>query len=114
MRAWSVASEKLREKAYGKDVPPAMKKDLLRQAKVQALNDVYGVGHRVDRHGNPIEQGIGAPGNGSLNDAESYRKYHTAPLGTGFDQEVYDAKLKNAHETRAARAKQRQDDDEEE
>lgn len=112
MRAWSVASEKLREKAYGKDVPEAIRKDLLKQSKIQALNDVYGVGFKTDRHGNPIEQGIGAPGNGSMNDAESYRKYTNAPLGSGFQQEVYDAKVKNAQETRAARAKQRAEDDE--
>lgn len=111
MRAWSIASEKLREKAYGKDVPPAMKRDLLKQAKTQALNDVYGVGHKLDKNGDPIEQGIGTPGNGSMNDAESYKKYHTPPLGHGFEQAVYDAKVKNAKETAAARAKARRDED---
>jgi hypothetical protein len=37
--------------------------------------NVFGFDHRKDRHGNPIEQGIGSSGNQTANSLAAYKKY---------------------------------------
>lgn len=37
--------------------------------------NVFGHDHKKDRQGNPVEQGIGAPGNQTANSLAAYRKY---------------------------------------
>jgi hypothetical protein len=37
--------------------------------------NVFGIDHKKDKKGNPIEQGIGAPGNQTKNSIEAYKKY---------------------------------------
>jgi hypothetical protein len=69
MEAFSVSAQKHIEKALGAmklqsidDAPPAVRERLEHEASEIALRDVFGHGFQRDRHGNPIEQGIGSPG----------------------------------------------------
>lgn len=119
MQAWSVAAQKLIEQSYSTKLglTDQQRKELRKEAKKRALSDVYGEGFKTDRNGEPLEQGIGAAGNGSSHDAESYKRYHGPsrdnPQGEPGWEETYKAKLKNAQETAAKRAKQRSDDEDE-
>jgi hypothetical protein len=60
--AWSVAAEKILQKIRP-EMPQPMKDAIVAEAKAQALNDVFGVGHKTDARGNPIEQGRGSLSN---------------------------------------------------
>lgn len=37
--------------------------------------NVFGEGYKIDRHGEPIEQGIGSSGNQTRNSIDAYRKW---------------------------------------
>jgi hypothetical protein len=60
--AFSVAAETILQKIKP-GMPQSMIDEIMAEAKRQALNDVYGVGHKTDARGNPIEMGIGSPSN---------------------------------------------------
>lgn len=49
--------------------------DFLERYHVAVENNVFGHDHKKDRHGNPIEQGIGAPGNQTRNSINAFKKY---------------------------------------
>jgi hypothetical protein len=54
----------------------------------EAVQDnVFGIDHKKDRKGHPIEQGIGSPGNQTRNSIEAFRKY-------GKDEPGYEDTLK--------------------
>lgn len=120
MEAWSVAAQKLIDQSRSTKLAltDQQRKELRKEAKHRAREDVFGVGFKTDRNGVPIEQGIGSPGNGSIHDAEAFKKYcgpsKDNPQGEPGWEDVYKAKLKNAHETAAKRAKQRQEEEDEE
>lgn len=82
MDASSVASEKHIEKVMGQlrvqaleDLPRDVRKRTLKEARVIAHNDVFGVGHEKDGQGNPIEQGLGSAGNQTAQSIAAYEKY---------------------------------------
>jgi hypothetical protein len=52
--------------------------------------NVFGFDHKTDRHGNPIEQGIGSKGNESVNHFASMRKAESEGL---LEAGTYDAAL---------------------
>lgn len=54
--------------------------------------NVFGHDHKKDRHGDPIEQGIGSPGNQTQNSVNAYRKY--AKYEMGFSEAQFAENLK--------------------
>ena len=93
--AFSVAGERLLQKAAQAEAAGnrALAHQLRNEATVQAHNDVFGVGHKTDKHGNPMEQGIGAPGNESEQHFQAILKYE----GPAAEQAAREraARLKN-------------------
>lgn len=53
-------------------LPKEIRREIRKEAKRIATEDVFGVGHATDKAGNPIEQGIGAPGNMSQHCIDAY------------------------------------------
>jgi hypothetical protein len=113
VKSFSVAGEKLRQRANRPDTPPAVREDLLRQAVAQEKNDVFGVGHKTDRNGKPIEQGIGTAGNQTSHSIDAYilaqtvwRKGGPEP---GYEQHLARMKRELA-ECEARRAKEETED----
>ena len=49
--------------------------DFLDRYYAAVQKNVFGQDHRTDRHGNPIEQGIGSAGNQTANSIKAYKKY---------------------------------------
>jgi hypothetical protein len=83
MEANSIDSAKhiaKRCREYGVDtlaqLPVNLRRQIRREAKDIALAHVFGPDHKKDANGNPIEQGIGSPGNQSRQSIEAFRKYH--------------------------------------
>jgi hypothetical protein len=75
--AFSVAGEKLLHRALQAEQVgnKALAAQLRAEAEQQANNDVFGVGHKTDRHGKPIEQGIGSDSNITDQHIAAVRKY---------------------------------------
>ena len=75
--AFSVAGEKLRQRAASAEAQGnrLLAEQLRNEAEQQALTDVFGVGFKRDRHGQILEQGIGAPGNESEQHFQAILKY---------------------------------------
>lgn len=66
----------------------ALPKDFLDRHFEAVENNVFGFDHKKDKHGEPIEQGIGSPSNMTRNCVEAYRKY-----GKDEPKEKYEATL---------------------
>lgn len=64
--------------------------------------NVFGHDHKTDRHGNPIEQGIGSPGNMTRNCVEAYRKYGKGEDGYTEHLALMEKQLKECDARRAA------------
>ncbi len=73
---YSVSAQRIWEKASNPAVSASQRKELIKEGNKQAYNDVFGVGHRTDIKGHPIEMGIGSPLNQSRQSIESYKRYH--------------------------------------
>lgn len=58
-------------------LPRDVRKEIKREAKRLARNDVFGVDHKLDKQGNPIEMGLGAPGNVTQQHIDAYIKNQT-------------------------------------
>ena len=73
----SVTAQQIRDKANLAEQQGnrALAAQLRDEAETQALNDVYGRGWKRDRHGNVMEQGIGALGNESEQHFAAILKY---------------------------------------
>jgi hypothetical protein len=73
----SVAAEEIRHKAKIAEQQGnrALAEQLRREAEQRALTDVFGQGFRRDKHGNPMEQGLGAPGNETEQNFAAILKY---------------------------------------
>jgi hypothetical protein len=56
-------------------LPPHLHEEKVKEAKRKAIEDVFGVGYQVDKHGRPIERGIGASGNESEQHYAAIEKY---------------------------------------
>lgn len=81
-------------------------KDFLDRYFDAVENNVFGVDHKKDRHGNPVEQGIGSPGNMTQNSINAYKRY--AKYDPDFDEAKFaenikrmEADLKASNERRA-------------
>jgi len=48
---------------------------MIADAKQKVADDVFGVGFKTDRHGRPLERGIGSPGNESEQHFAAIEKY---------------------------------------
>lgn len=97
-----------------------LSKDFIERYHDAVEKNVFGADHKKDRHGNPIEQGLGSALNQTKNSVDAYRKYGNPHNPKNVDPdtpEVYEATLKRmeqelklANEVRAAkRAKEQAD-----
>jgi hypothetical protein len=57
------------------DAPPEIRAQMIADAKRKVRDDVFGVGHRVDKLGKPIEQGLGSRGNMTATSVAAYEKH---------------------------------------
>jgi hypothetical protein len=64
-------------------LPPHVRKQIRKEAKQIARQDVFGVDHKTDRNGNPIEQGVGSKGNQTAQSIEAYIKTQTERSANG-------------------------------
>jgi hypothetical protein len=102
MDAVSVASQKfidqqiaLHKVASLDLLPREVRKQIKKEAKRIATEDVFGVGHKTDKQGNPIEQGVGAPGNITQQHIDAYVKAQTdSKLRPGGPEAGYEDHLK--------------------
>jgi hypothetical protein len=91
-------------------LPAALRKQIRREARRIAIADVFGVDHKTDKDGNPIEQGIGAAGNVTAQHVEAYIKEQTErrPNGPEPGYEDHLARMrKQLAECEARRAAER-------
>jgi len=63
MMGFSIRAEKHLEKHLRPETPPHLRDQIIADARKMALEDVFGVNYRTDKFGNPLESGIGSPGN---------------------------------------------------
>ena len=98
-------------------LPKETRKQIKREAKQIALNDVFGVGHTTDRNGNPQEQGQGTANNMTQQSIDAYIKSQTERNPNG-PEPGYEDHLKRMRQQLAAcearRAAMRTADDDEE
>jgi hypothetical protein len=75
--AFSVAGEKLLQRAASAEAQGnrALAEQLRREAEIQANSDVFGIGYKTDKHGRPIESGIGSDSNITEQHIAAVRKY---------------------------------------
>ena len=77
--------------------PPPSESELA-VIELEALRkDVFGFDYKTDRHGNPIQQGIGAPGRETTNHMQSIRRYE--------GEESYQRAVRRLWKENPARAK---------
>lgn len=69
---FSVAAEKLLQKANKPDTPPAIREQLIREAREMPDRNVFGAGHKKDKNGKLIEMGVGSAGNQTQQSIEAY------------------------------------------
>jgi hypothetical protein len=123
MDAVSVASNKFIEKQLSARkvesidlLPKEVRKEIKKEARRIAREDVFGVGHKTDKMGAPIEQGIGAKGNITQQHIDAYTKNQTerSPNGPepGYEENLKKMRVELA-ECEARRAAERVDADEE-
>lgn len=68
---WSVAKQNLLDKIKH-DTPKQLADQIRRQADARALIDTFGEGFKRDKHGKPLEQGRGSPGNQTAESVAAY------------------------------------------
>lgn len=123
MQAVSISSQQFIEKQLAARkvesldmLPREVRKQIKQEARQIALNDVFGVGHATDKSGNPIEQGLGSPGNITQQHIDAYVKNQTERAKTG-PEPGYEENLarmrKNLAACEARRLAARTDDDDE-
>ena len=124
MNSVSVSSQQYIEKQLGARkvesldmLPRDVRKEIKREAKKIAQNDVFGVGHKTDRAGNPVEQGLGATGNVTQQHIDAYIKNQTerSPNGPEPGYEDNLARMRKDYaecEARRVAARAHDDDDE--
>ena len=125
MEAVSVASQKFVEKMLAERkvesldmMPKDVRKHIRKEARRIAMEDVFGVGHKTDKSGIPIEQGVGAPGNITQQHIDAYVKAQTdSKIRPGGPEPGYEDHLarmrRELAECNARRAAARTDDDDE-
>jgi hypothetical protein len=55
--------------------PSSLRRQIRQDAQEQVYRDVFGSDHKKDRHGRPIEQGLGSHVNPSRQSIEAYKKF---------------------------------------
>lgn len=87
----------------------ALPRDYLDRHFEAVEKNVFGEDHRKDKHGEPIEQGIGSPGNMTRNCIEAYIKNQTerrnGPPEKGYEETLarMEAELEACNEKRKAK-----------
>lgn len=124
MTAVSVASNQFIEKQLAQRqvasldmLPREVRKEIKKEAKRIAQNDVFGVGHKTDKDGNPVEQGLGAAGNVTQQHIDAYVKNQTERSKSGPEPGYEDNLARMRRDLAACEARRlaaRTDDDDEE
>jgi len=98
-------------------LPKETRREIKREARKIALQDVFGHDHKTTKEGNPIEQGLGADGNMTAQSIEAYIKNQTERRKggpePGFEDNLKEmrAKLAKCDARRRAEAAAADDDD---
>jgi hypothetical protein len=79
--------------------------DYLERHYAAVRKNVFGVDHKFDAEGNPIEQGFGSAGDQTRNGINAYKKY--AKYEADFTKEKYEATLKRMEAELVASDKRR-------
>jgi hypothetical protein len=114
---FSVRAEQHIVKALGQmnvasldQVPPDVRRRLMREAREMTSQDVYGVDHKKDAKGQPIEQGVGSANNMSRQAIAAYIAEQTTrrPGGPEPGYEIALAKMEQQFAECQARRKAEQ------
>ena len=60
VQAWSVAADKILERKLKANMPQPMQDQIIEEARLQGIRDVFGAGVTFDSCGRPQESGIGS------------------------------------------------------
>ena len=98
-------------------LPPHARKEIKKEARAIATRDVFGVGFKTDKAGNPVEMGLGSPSNMTQQHIDAYIKAQTDPkMRPGGPEPAYEDHLsrmrKQLAECIARRPADLDDDDE--
>jgi hypothetical protein len=123
MQDFSVSAEKHVQKQLANlnvqtldQLPKEMRKQLLREARQIARNDVFGHGHKTTKDGTPIEQGLGSHENPSPQSIEAYIRPQSRPWRDspepGYEEHLKKlrARLAEVDAVRRAQAKTEEED----
>lgn len=96
-------------------LPKEIRREIRKEAKKIALQDVFGVDHKTAKDGTPIEQGLGAGSNQTAQSIEAYIKNQTERRKggpePGFDDNVKRMKAQLAECDARRRVEQADEDD---
>jgi hypothetical protein len=113
---FSVAAETYVRKALDRmkveslgDLPPNIRKSLLKEAKAIVFNDVFGHGHKLGKDGRPQEQGLGSAAQPTKQSLEAYKKYGVAEPEYAQHLAKMERDLAAYEARRAAEAKHEED-----
>ncbi len=98
-------------------LPKEVRREIRKEAKRIATRDVFGEGHKTDKEGKPIEQGLGAAGNVTAQHIEAYVKNQTERSPNGPEPGYEDNLSRMRKDLAACEARRlaaRTDDDDEE
>lgn len=76
--------------------------DAIKQYYLDERKNVFGFDHKLDRQGNPIEQGLGSAQNMTRNSIEAFRKYNSHQPDFERALSVMEKQLAEADARRAA------------
>jgi hypothetical protein len=71
----TIAKEKALRAAEEAGQPPPSEAELTRIVEEAERKAVFGFDYKTDKHGNPIQQGIGSPGHETINHFNSLLRY---------------------------------------
>lgn len=96
-------------------LPKEIRREIRKEAKKIALTDVFGEGHKLDKNGMPLEQGLGSPSNMTQQHIDAYIKAQTNTKFREKPEDGYEDKLKvmraQLAECNARRRAEQVDDD---
>lgn len=96
-------------------LPKEVRREIRKQARAIATKDVFGEGHKLDKAGLPVEQGLGSPGNMTQQNIDAYVKAQTDKKFRESPEPGYEDNLKRMRaqlaECNARRRAESADDD---
>lgn len=96
-------------------LPKDVRKEIKKEARKIARQDVFGAEHKTDKAGEPIEMGVGSPGNMTQQNIDAYVKAQTDKKLREAPEQGYEENLKRMKAQLAecnARRRAERDEDE--